>query len=42
MFQFLLKTIGSSDEKLQEASAGCLSNIRKFALAAEKLKYKQC
>jgi hypothetical protein len=41
VLQFLLETIGSSDEKLQEASAGCLSNIRKFALAAEKLKYKQ-
>ncbi|PNF29252.1 hypothetical protein B7P43_G10470 [Cryptotermes secundus] len=38
---FLLETIGSSDEKLQEASAGCLSNIRKFALAA-KNNYKQC
>lgn len=40
-FQFLLKTIGSSDEKLQEASAGCLSNIRKLALAAENFNYKQ-
>ncbi|KAF5273987.1 hypothetical protein FQA39_LY01103 [Lamprigera yunnana] len=32
---FLLKTVGSSDEKLQEASAGCLGNIRKLALEAE-------
>ncbi|XP_049816339.1 armadillo repeat-containing protein gudu [Schistocerca nitens] len=35
---YLLETIGSSDEKLQEASAGCLSNIRKLALSAEKFK----
>ncbi|KAF4521378.1 hypothetical protein B566_EDAN006967 [Ephemera danica] len=32
---YLLQTIGSADEKLQESSAGCLSNIRKMALAAE-------
>nr|CAD7202734.1 unnamed protein product [Timema douglasi] len=38
---YLLETIGSSDEKLQEASAGCLSNIRKLALSAERFKYKQ-
>ncbi|PSN34412.1 Armadillo repeat-containing protein 4 [Blattella germanica] len=38
---FLLQTIGSSDEKLQEASAGCLSNIRKLALAAEKFRYRR-
>ncbi|XP_069700349.1 armadillo repeat-containing protein gudu isoform X2 [Periplaneta americana] len=37
---YLLETIGSADEKLQEASAGCLSNIRKLALAAEKFKHK--
>ena len=42
IFQFLLKTIGSSDEKLQEASAGCLSNIRRMALAAENFKHKEC
>jgi len=42
IFQFLLKTIGSSDEKLQEASAGCLSNIRKMALTAENFKNSQC
>jgi len=41
IFQFLLKTIGSSDEKLQEASAGCLSNIRKMALTAENFQHKQ-
>ncbi|XP_039292137.1 armadillo repeat-containing protein gudu isoform X2 [Nilaparvata lugens] len=29
---YLLETIGSPDEVLQEASAGCLSNIRKLAL----------
>nr|CAD7585746.1 unnamed protein product [Timema genevievae] len=38
---YLLETIGSSDEKLQEASAGCLSNIRKLALSAERFKYNQ-
>ncbi|XP_031349610.1 armadillo repeat-containing protein gudu [Photinus pyralis] len=32
---FLLKTVGSTDEKLQEASAGCLGNIRRLALEAE-------
>lgn len=32
---FLLKTVASSDEQLQEASAGCLANIRKLALEAE-------
>lgn len=32
---FLLKAVASSDEKLQEAAAGCLSNIRKLALEAE-------
>ncbi|KAJ1528314.1 hypothetical protein ONE63_006736 [Megalurothrips usitatus] len=37
---YLLETIGSSDEVLQEASAGCLSNIRKLALSAEKFKYE--
>ncbi|KAK7863004.1 hypothetical protein R5R35_014556 [Gryllus longicercus] len=34
---FLLVTIGSDDEMLQEASAGCLSNIRRLALSAENL-----
>ena len=31
--------VGSTDEILQEASAGCLANIRKLALANEKAKY---
>ncbi|XP_075992866.1 armadillo repeat-containing protein gudu isoform X2 [Anticarsia gemmatalis] len=39
--QFLLETIGSKDPILQEASAGCLCNIRKLALATEKVKLKQ-
>ncbi|XP_068083879.1 armadillo repeat-containing protein gudu [Anabrus simplex] len=38
---YLLVTIGSDDEALQEASAGCLSNIRRLALSLEKLKYSQ-
>ncbi|XP_018321192.1 armadillo repeat-containing protein gudu [Agrilus planipennis] len=32
---FLLKTVASTDKDLQEASAGCLTNIRKLALEAE-------
>lgn len=32
---FLLKTVASEDEALQEASAGCLGNIRRLALEAE-------
>lgn len=32
---FLLRAVASSDENLQEAAAGCLSNIRRFALEAE-------
>ncbi|XP_047139282.1 outer dynein arm-docking complex subunit 2 isoform X1 [Hydra vulgaris] len=32
----LLKMVGSSDEQIQEAAAGCLNNIRKLALANEK------
>lgn len=32
---FLLKTVASTDEKLQDASAGCLGNIRRLALEAE-------
>ena len=32
--------IGSKDEILQEASAGCISNIRHLALANEKAKYQ--
>ncbi|KAI5750917.1 hypothetical protein M8J77_002423 [Diaphorina citri] len=36
---YLLDNIGSSDIVLQEAAAGCLGNIRKLALAADKHKY---
>lgn len=39
LFQYLLDNIGSSDIVLQEAAAGCLGNIRKLALAADKHKY---
>ncbi|KAL0278817.1 UNVERIFIED_CONTAM: hypothetical protein PYX00_000515 [Menopon gallinae] len=35
---YLLETIGSHDEELQASSAGCLSNIRRLALSAEKFK----
>ena len=38
--QPLLHMVGSSDEELQEAAAGCISNIRHLALANEKAKYK--
>ena len=31
--------VGSSDEVLQEAAAGCLGNIRRLALANEKARY---
>jgi len=31
--------VGSTDETLQEAAAGCIANIRRLALAAEKAKY---
>ncbi|XP_055710057.1 armadillo repeat-containing protein gudu [Phlebotomus papatasi] len=33
---FLLETVGSRDRVLQEASAGCLQNIRKLALRAQE------
>eukprot|EP00794_Sanderia_malayensis_P017757 gene17757-19530_t len=36
----LLNMVGSSDEILQEAAAGCLTNIRRLALANEKAKYR--
>ncbi|KAK6617155.1 hypothetical protein RUM43_005242 [Polyplax serrata] len=41
---YLLETIGSRDEELQASSAGCLSNIRRLALSAEKFKlaYDKC
>lgn len=35
----LLAMVGAADEALQEASAGCLANIRKLALANEKATY---
>ena len=31
---------GSEDESVQEASADCLQNIRKLALACEKFRYQ--
>ncbi|KAK3083056.1 hypothetical protein FSP39_012730 [Pinctada imbricata] len=37
--QPLLKMVGSHDEELQEASAGCIGNIRRLALANEKARY---
>ena len=40
LMQPLLMMVGSSDEVLQEAAAGCISNIRQLALANEKEKYK--
>ena len=33
---------GSEDEEVQEASADCLQNIRKLALACEKFRYQVC
>lgn len=38
---FLLETVGSKDRELQEASAGCLRNIRELALRAEEFKSKK-
>lgn len=35
---FMLETVGSKDRILQEASAGCLQNIRQLALRAEEHK----
>ncbi|KAG8253977.1 hypothetical protein J6590_017358 [Homalodisca vitripennis] len=37
----LIKAAGSSDRKKQQAAAKCLTNIRKLALAADKVKTKQ-
>ena len=34
--QLLLGMVGSKDEALQEAAAGCIGNIRRLALASEK------
>ncbi|XP_050423913.1 armadillo repeat-containing protein gudu isoform X2 [Adelges cooleyi] len=36
---FLMETISSRDPDVQEASAGCLANIRKIALNTRRLKY---
>ncbi|CAG2238366.1 ARMC4 [Mytilus edulis] len=35
----LIKMVGAQDEELQEASAGCIGNIRRLALANEKARY---
>ncbi|KAF1642508.1 Armadillo repeat-containing protein 4, partial [Eudyptes chrysocome] len=37
--KLLLAMVGSTDEILQEAAAGCIANIRRLALATEKAKY---
>ncbi|XP_010858342.1 PREDICTED: armadillo repeat-containing protein 4 isoform X4 [Bison bison bison] len=37
--KLLLDMVGSPDEELQEAAAGCISNIRRLALAIEKARY---
>ncbi|KAM5235838.1 outer dynein arm-docking complex subunit 2 [Ctenodactylus gundi] len=37
--KLLLDMVGSPDQELQEAAAGCISNIRRLALATEKAKY---
>ena len=39
-FSFLFFNKGSEDESVQEASADCLQNIRKLALACEKFRYQ--
>ncbi|XP_038654138.1 armadillo repeat-containing protein 4 isoform X2 [Scyliorhinus canicula] len=38
--KLLLNLMDSTDEGLQEAAAGCISNIRRLALANEKDRYK--
>uniref|UniRef100_A0A4W3H758 Outer dynein arm docking complex subunit 2 n=1 Tax=Callorhinchus milii TaxID=7868 RepID=A0A4W3H758_CALMI len=38
--KLLLGLMDSTDEALQEAAAGCISNIRRLALANEKARYK--
>ncbi|XP_072109990.1 outer dynein arm-docking complex subunit 2 isoform X4 [Mobula birostris] len=38
--RLLLNLMESTDETLQEAAAGCISNIRRLALANEKARYK--
>ncbi|XP_004386303.1 outer dynein arm-docking complex subunit 2 [Trichechus manatus latirostris] len=37
--KLLLDMVGSPDQSLQEAAAGCISNIRRLALATEKARY---
>jgi len=37
--KLLLRMVGSHDEALQEAAAGCIGNIRRLALANEKSRY---
>ncbi|XP_060147548.1 outer dynein arm-docking complex subunit 2 isoform X3 [Globicephala melas] len=37
--KLLLRMVGSPDQELQEAAAGCISNIRRLALATEKARY---
>lgn len=37
--KYLLEMVGSTDNVLQEAAAGCLGNIRRLALANEKARY---
>ncbi|XP_061037503.1 outer dynein arm-docking complex subunit 2 isoform X1 [Eubalaena glacialis] len=37
--KLLLRMVGSPDQDLQEAAAGCISNIRRLALATEKARY---
>ena len=39
-FAYMHKITGSEDEGVQEASADCLQNIRKLALACEKFRYQ--
>ena len=35
-----MEKVGSSDDILQEAAAGCIANIRRLALANEKARTK--
>ncbi|KAM4705973.1 outer dynein arm-docking complex subunit 2 isoform 2-T2 [Rhinophrynus dorsalis] len=37
--KLLIDMVGSSDDVLQEAAAGCIANIRRLALANEKARY---
>ena len=40
LFQPLMEMVGSYDDVLQEAAAGCIANIRRLALANEKSRNK--